>query len=132
VLWAQPAGLPVALPRGAAAAMVPVAPPVGAPCGAPSGAACCAARRCCIGIRRLALGCGPPAPALGGWGVGTPDNLLRACVAPAPTSRPQDAEPVAQAVRDSPLKLQARVEGNEVHVPVPRCAPRSGGPEAEV
>jgi len=33
---------------------------------------------------------------------------------------PQDLPVVAQAIRDSPLQLQARVEGKEIHVPVPR------------
>lgn len=36
---------------------------------------------------------------------------------------PQDGEAVARSIRESPLKLQARVEGKEVHVPVPRSAP---------
>lgn len=34
----------------------------------------------------------------------------------------QDCQVVASAIRNSPLQLQARVEGNEVLVPVPRCA----------
>lgn len=36
------------------------------------------------------------------------------------TSRVQDMEAVAKAIRESPLQLGARVEGKEVHVPVPR------------
>ena len=43
-----------------------------------------------------------------------PDIHAEAC---AP---PQDMAAVAQAVRDSPLQLQARVEGNEIMVPVPK------------
>eukprot|EP00983_Pelagomonas_calceolata_P024972 785343-Pelagomonas_calceolata.AAC.1 len=32
----------------------------------------------------------------------------------------QDVEPVCTAIRNSPLKLQPRVEGREVQVPIPR------------
>ena len=34
---------------------------------------------------------------------------------------------MVQAVRESPLQLQARVEGKEVHVPLPRCVCVWGG-----
>ena len=42
---------------------------------------------------------------------------------PIPVTTPtlQDTAAVVQAVRESPLQLQARVEGKEVHVPLPRC-----------
>lgn len=32
----------------------------------------------------------------------------------------QDVETVSSAIKNSPLKLQPRVEGNEVQVPIPR------------
>ena len=33
----------------------------------------------------------------------------------------QDTAAVVQAIRESPLELQAREEGKEVHVPLPKC-----------
>ena len=33
----------------------------------------------------------------------------------------QNTSHVVKAIRESPLQLQARVEGKEVHVPVPKC-----------